>query len=109
MISYPAQIVERFGRYEGVAHLASRPGVELWKAWDPYLERFVIVVTLPGLAQEELYRAGADMESLLEARLGRKPSKRQILDFAPPSAEAAAFFVVEYAGVPLSHGKLLKD
>lgn len=97
MISYPAEIVARFGRYEAIAPLDERGTANLWKAWDPYLERFVLVVALPGLDQAELCRLGPDLESLLEDHL-LGPPKRRVLDFAPPTGRTDAFFVVELAG-----------
>lgn len=96
MISYPAEILARFGRYEAIAQIDERAGANLWKAWDPFLERFVLVVALPGLDQAELCRLGPDLETLLEGQqLG---PRRRVLDFAPPSAGTDAFFVVEFPG-----------
>lgn len=95
MISYPAEIVARFGRYEAVAQLEQKGRGSLWKAWDPYLERFVLVVALPELDQAELCRLGPDLESLLDGHLLGPTANRRVLDFAPPSGGADAYFVVE--------------
>ena len=96
MISYPGEILARFGRYEAVEDLGPRSGAHTWKAWDPYLERFVLIVVVPLADQAELHRLGAEVGGLLDRYLGEKP-RRRILDFDPPSAERLAFFVLEWS------------
>lgn len=96
MISYPGDILARFGRYEAVENVGPRGGADAWKCWDPYLERFVLVVVVRREDQAELPRLGADVGRLLDRYLGEKP-RRRILDFSPAGASHAGFFVVEWS------------
>lgn len=102
LISYPGEILARFGRYEGVERVPSPPGVEVWRSWDPYLERFVTVVVLLELDQTELLRLGPKVDSLLDRHLGHGP-RRRILDFAPPASASNAFFVLEWSATAPLH------
>ena len=96
MISYPGEILARFGRYEAVEDLGLRAEAHVWKSWDPYLERFVLIIVIPPGDQAELHRLGAEVGTLLDRYLGETP-RRRILDFAPPGAENLAFFVLEWS------------
>lgn len=98
MISYPGDILQRFGRYEATEDMGPCEQGRLWKAWDPYLERFVLVAALPAADQKEVFRESPDPQALLEQQLGEAFARgRTILDFGPPTQDAPAFFVLPTA------------
>ena len=95
MISHPGDIVHRFGRYEAVEDLGRNGSGHLWRAWDPYLERFVLVAAAPNLEPAEMFRQVKTPEALLERELGAEFAQgRPIFDFGPPTRATAAFFVL---------------
>lgn len=96
MISYPGDIVARFGRYEAVDDLGSRGRAHLWRAWDPFVERFVVVAVLADVAAADVLRGWRHFEAALEEWTGSyATSIDEVLDFAPPDA-APAFLVLRW-------------
>jgi hypothetical protein len=98
MISYPGEILCRFGRYEAVEDLGRSGTAHLWGAWDPYLDRFVIVVELPGIDPVQLLNG----MRVVEGALGRWTANKLggdelVLDFSPGAHDSAAFVVVAMA------------
>jgi len=95
MISYPGEILRRFGRYEAVEDLGASGAAHLWGAWDPYLERFVIVVALPavepGVLAEGLRVVDAALERWTAGKLG---GDDLILDCSPGERDEPAYLVV---------------
>lgn len=92
MISYPGEVLARFGRYEAVEDIGSLERGHLWRAWDPFLERFVIVAALPDVDATELFRGLPKLEDSLHGWFGGEdPSS--ILDFGPATRNHAAYFV----------------
>lgn len=96
MISYPGDIHARFGRYEAVEELGPQGRGQLWRAWDPFLERFVLIASVPGLDPAELHRGVAALDDALRRWLGPwSDGDRFVLDFAPGGEGIPAFFVFE--------------
>jgi hypothetical protein len=105
MISYPGDIQARFGRYEGVERLGALERGELWRAWDPFLERFVAVAALSGMDAAEIH----DLAPRLEAELARwlggwHRAGMRVFDFGPGGPEDTAFFVVDLPRDPSEPG-----
>jgi hypothetical protein len=95
MISYPGEIIERFGRYEAIEEIGSPSRAQLWRAWDPFLERFVLIAALPGLDPTELHRAMRNLDGALARWTdGKCRNAAQVLDFAPSGEDEPAFFVL---------------
>jgi len=101
MVSYPGEILRRFGRYEAVADLGTRAAGHFWRAWDPYLERFVRIASLPGLDAAELYQTLPRLSYALRTWLEEDPAVL-VLDFDPGKVDRPAFFVfcMEAIGPP---------
>jgi hypothetical protein len=105
MISYPGDIQARFGRYEAVERLGALERGELWRAWDPFLERFVAVASLSGMDAAEIH----DLAPRLEADLARWLGSwhrvgMRVFDFGPGGLEGNAFFVVDLPRDPSEPG-----
>lgn len=99
MISYPGDILCRFGRYEAVEDLGTSGAAHLWGAWDPYLDRFVVVVELCGVDPTQLFHGMRVVETALERWTANKIGGEDLmLDFSPGSPDASAFIVVAAAG-----------
>lgn len=92
MISYPGDILARFGRYEATEDLGQQLRSRCWRAWDPFLERWVIVATLPGLDPAELHRALQGYNGGIQRWIGEE-DYGALLDFGPPGPDHPAFFV----------------
>jgi hypothetical protein len=92
MISYPGDILARFGRYEAVEDLGPAARAHLWRAWDPYLERSVVIAALPDLEQNEMYRTLPDLGRVFKEWLDvDEPSI--VLDFGPGGGDEPPFLV----------------
>ena len=95
MISYPGEILRRFGRYEAVEELERAGTARLWGAWDPFLERFVIVVELRDVDPRELVAGLRGLDAALERWTdARVRGDEVVLDFDPGEGEEPAYFVI---------------
>lgn len=92
MVSYPGEILARFGRYEAVENIGPVERGLLWRAWDPYLERYVVVASLPDVDAAELHRLLPELDHALRVWLGGEDPDA-ILDFAPGNRREPPFFV----------------
>lgn len=93
MISFPGDVLARFGRYEAVEDRGRRGRAHLWRAWDPFVERFVIVAVLVDVSPAEAVKGFRQLDTVLpEWTDGYAVSVDAVLDLAPPDAGAA--FVV---------------
>lgn len=94
MISYPGDICARFGRYEAVEDLGRSGRGQLWRAWDPFLERFVVIASLPDVDPAELHRGVTALDDALRRWLGPwYAGNRDVLDFGPGGDNSPAFLV----------------
>lgn len=96
MISFPGAILKRFGRYEAIEDLGARLRGHFWRAWDPFLERYVLVAALPDLDPAELHRALQGFDGGLQQWLGEE-DRGVVLDFGPSGPDHSAFFVFMWA------------
>jgi hypothetical protein len=95
MISYPGDILCRFGRYEAVEDLGTSGRAHLWGAWDPYLDRFVVIVELGGIDPAQLLHGMRNVTAAIEHWTARKLGAGDlILDFSPGTDGTTAFVVV---------------
>jgi hypothetical protein len=93
MISHPGRILKRFGRYEAVEDLGLQQRARCWRAWDPFLERFVRLAELTEVGQEELHRTLPRLDNALKVWLGGEDPDA-VLDFSPGGLQGPAFFVL---------------
>jgi hypothetical protein len=96
MISHPGRILKRFGRYEAVEDLGAQERARCWRAWDPFLERFVRLAELPEVGQEELHRTLPRLDYALKVWLGGEDPEA-VLDFSPGRLDEPPFFVFRAA------------
>ena len=100
MISYPGDVLARFGRYEAVEDDGPRGRAHLWRAWDPFVERFVVVAVLEDVTPAEVVRGWRQFDAALtEWTGGYATSVDAVLDLAPPGA-GPAFLVLRLAPDP---------
>jgi hypothetical protein len=98
MIGYPGEILRRFGRYEAVESIGRTGFTDLWRAWDPYLERFVIVAVLQNVDPADISARIPNRDEALEHWTGGKYCHAsQVLDFEPGREEADPFIVLALA------------
>jgi len=97
VISYPGDVLARFGRYEAVEDRGPRGRAHLWRAWDPFVERFVVLAVLVDVSPAEMLKGWRHFDAALrEWTGGYSTSADEVLDLAPPSA-APAFLVLRAA------------
>lgn len=97
MIDYPGEILRRFGRYQAVESIRRGGLTDLWRAWDPYLERFVVVVVLHGEDPSDVPRRMSNLGEALQRWTGKVRDASQVLDFEPGSGEEKPFLVLAVA------------
>jgi len=93
MISFPGKILKRFGRYEAVEDLGDRERSHLWRAWDPFLERFVRIADLGSLDPSELVRTLPRLDYALKLWLGGGHPEA-VLDFSPGGKREPPYMVL---------------
>jgi hypothetical protein len=97
MISHPGRILRRFGRYEAVEDLGVQERGRCWRAWDPFLERFVRLAELPEVGPDELHRTLPRLDYALKIWLGGGDPDA-VLDFSPGGPHEPPFFVFQTNG-----------
>ena len=98
MVSYPGEILRRFGRYEAVESIGRAGLTDLWRAWDPHLARFVVVAVLQDVDPADVRTRIPNLDAALEHWTGGKyRHASQVLDFEPGREGANPFIVLALA------------
>mgnify|MGYP007073189579 CR=1 FL=1 len=90
-----ADTKRRFGHYQAVELLDGAGEAELWHAWDPYLGRFVVVISLAGHDTDALEAGLNDLDAALRRWTGLASfSTQDVLHFFPGSSDEPAYAVL---------------
>lgn len=91
----PPATFHNFGPYQAVARLEGLGTAELWHAWDPYLGRFVVVVSLVHLPAADVRAALQDVGAALRGWTGVPTyGPADVLHFSPGGEGEGAFVAV---------------
>jgi len=94
VISYPGDVLARFGRYEAVEDRGTSGRAHLWRAWDPFVERFVMLAVLVDVSHADVIKGWRHFDAALREWTGAcATSVDEVLDFAPPDS-GPAFIVL---------------
>lgn len=95
MTDYPGQTLRRFGRYQAVESIGHAGLTQLWRAWDPYLERFVVVAVLHGEDPAHVRTRIPDLGNALHHWTGGKyGAASHVLDLELGGEETKPFVVL---------------